>query len=137
MSKRDPWLDRELSTLALKMALVLDEDTWHRTMKQMGNKDGEWIDKRPGSRGRCTFFEHPDGTDQCVVVSVATKVQEQGAPSVLSTLAHEAVHVWQEHCEILGEKSPGREQEAYAIQWIFGTLAAAYCEHIGVDWWWE
>jgi hypothetical protein len=36
------------------------------------------------------------------------------------------VHVWQQHCEDIGERNPGSEQEAYAVQAIAQELMAEY-----------
>lgn len=45
---------------------------------------------------------------------------------VFGLLVHEAVHVWQFHCEWIGEEKPGNETEAYAIQKIATELIKAY-----------
>lgn len=49
---------------------------------------------------------------------------------VAGLLIHEAVHVWQEYCENIGERSPGREQEAYAVQCIAQELMAEYARRL-------
>lgn len=45
---------------------------------------------------------------------------------VFGLLVHEAVHVWQFHCEYIGEDKPGNETEAYAIQKLAVELMRAY-----------
>jgi hypothetical protein len=49
---------------------------------------------------------------------------------VAGLLVHEAVHIWQEHCERIGEDSPGRETEAYSIQWISQQLFWEYVRQV-------
>jgi hypothetical protein len=41
-------------------------------------------------------------------------------------LVHEAVHVWQFHCENIGEREPSIEFEAYSIQAVSQFLMEAY-----------
>lgn len=43
-------------------------------------------------------------------------------------LAHEAVHIWQSWCKYYGERHPGDEQEAYAIQNISQTLFSEFVD---------
>ena len=47
-------------------------------------------------------------------------------PQVVGLIAHEATHVWQQYADHIGESFPGREQEAYAIQWVTQTLYEEY-----------
>lgn len=48
-------------------------------------------------------------------------------------LVHEAVHVWQAHCEFIGEDNPGVEVEAYAIQAISKQLMLSYDAQINCN----
>jgi hypothetical protein len=41
---------------------------------------------------------------------------------VVGLLTHEAVHLFQWHCEIVGEHKPSPEFEAYSIQWLTQEL---------------
>jgi hypothetical protein len=50
---------------------------------------------------------------------------------VISTIVHEAVHVWQFICRVIGEDDPGIETEAYSIQHITEMLIDAYCKTQG------
>ena len=45
-------------------------------------------------------------------------------------LVHEAVHVWQAYCREIGERNPGDEQEAYAVQSIAQELMAEFARRM-------
>lgn len=41
-------------------------------------------------------------------------------------LVHEAAHVWQEECRLIGEKEPSSEMEAYCLQNLAQGLFQAF-----------
>lgn len=49
---------------------------------------------------------------------------------VAGLLVHEAVHIWQEYLIHIGEKYPGVETEAYAIQRISMGLMSEYSRQV-------
>jgi len=65
-----------------------------------------------------SFENKETGGLVCVVCIDAEKAKERSAPQIAALLAHEATHMWQAVCENMGESAPGREIEAYSIQWM-------------------
>lgn len=51
--------------------------------------------------------------------------EELGSETIL-TITHEAVHVFQRVCELMGEEAPGAEVQAYAIENITRSLINAF-----------
>jgi hypothetical protein len=56
--------------------------------------------------------------------------EERNPIEIAGLLVHEAVHIWQEYCDYYGESSPGREQEAYAIQAVAQELMAEFSSRL-------
>lgn len=67
-------------------------------------------------------FKLPAMQDVCIVAVRPT----DSAAELRSHLVHEAVHVWQFHCEAVGEDKAGAEAMAYGIQNIFTRLLTEY-----------
>lgn len=57
------------------------------------------------------------------MVCLAEDWRKFGVVELYGLLVHEAVHIWQQYCDFYGETTPGREQEAYAVQAVFQELA--------------
>lgn len=81
--------------------------------------------------------EHDHGATQTlecdnrrlVLVAVSDEIKSSADPfDVVGLLCHEAVHVWQEICERIGEEKPSQEFQAYSIQTILQELMRAYCK---------
>jgi hypothetical protein len=84
------------------------------------------VQKYPTTPGHATILTQ-DGK-VTVVVTIGEKQDKSDGVNVSSIILHEAVHVWQELCEKIGEREASQEFEAYTIQHIYGQLIGAYCE---------
>lgn len=99
--------------------LCLSEDEFNKTCKR--NKlvpISDWI-KNDHSHATAHTF----GGDTVVCLRAPG---DRPLAEVLGLLIHEAVHIWQEWCDVYGEHTPGMEQEAYAIQCFSQGLIHEY-----------
>jgi hypothetical protein len=120
------WCDRSLWQSRHAYGLCLDEKDFHKEMKRMNVLPHQWPQWVTGNADATThFFEHPEG-GKAAIVCLSKK--ELTGIQIASVLVHEAVHIWQEHKQAVGEKHPGDESEAYAIQSISQRLMEAYVE---------
>lgn len=87
-----------------------------------------WVNS--GSDATMHTFDHEDGGAVCIVC--LHEWQGRSPVEVAGLLIHEAVHIWQTYCDLIGERAPGREQEAYGIQAIAQELMAAFVRQSGV-----
>lgn len=73
---------------------------------------------------RCSILD-----DMCVV-----SINDEGCTTIQAyeLLVHEAVHVFQHCCELMGEEAPSAEFEAYQIQFIASNLFAMYNDMKGI-----
>ena len=121
------WLDRSLLISPYSYALCKSEKIFHKELKRLNIPKSNWPNFLTTTHVNATahFFENSYTHGKCCIVCLGntekfTKIQ------VYSLLVHEAVHIWQEIRESIGERYPGVEQEAYAIQSISQKLMLAY-----------
>jgi hypothetical protein len=118
------WLDRRVACPGPYLALVLSQAEFDAAIKACGRPLGApYLSTK---RADATTHLLTDGKGESVAIIALGDVAARGAIEIAGLLVHEAVHVWQEHCENIGERFPGNEQEAYAIQGIAQELMAEY-----------
>lgn len=125
MGARVKWLNRDL-IIGPYLVLCTTEAGFERVMRHCkvprGNW-GQWV--RDGANATTHELVNPEGGHVAVVCIKATT---QHPCQVAALLVHEAVHVWQYHCDRIGERNPSSEFEAYSIQAISQRLLYAYAE---------
>lgn len=122
------WIDQGWQPVAIGFCAT--KKAWDREIKRL-NGDQPW----PGAadRGGYTLLGTNDKTGCSTIIVCIGNGAERDAMEVIMTLLHEAVHVWQFVREVMGEKSPGIEMEAYGIEGITRGLIEAYCRTRGKD----
>lgn len=107
-------------------ALCKSEQDFLKLVKSLKMKAPPiWLPE--GSAACCHSFAR-DG-DILSVVCIRKQVKRT-KHEINALLVHESVHVWQTYRDSIGEKHPGREQEAYSIQRISENLMAEYWKPI-------
>lgn len=121
------WIDRGWQPVAI--GFCPSKKAWKRAARQ--NKIvSKWPDL--GASDGHTEWLRNDAGEGIILVAIDANA-EQDALSVIVTLVHEAVHVWQFICQHIGEDAPGIEMEAYGIAAISRGLVEAYCRTLGKD----
>lgn len=117
------WLDRRISAPGPHLCLCLSRDEYESAMRHLGVKQyGPWINT-PQADATAHHLTHDRGLSVVVCLSAW---HGKDPVEVAGLLVHEAVHAWQEWCTFYGERYPGSEQEAYAIQGISQELMAEF-----------
>lgn len=126
--KNVKWCDRSLIT-APYFCLCKTEPQFHAELKRMHIPADQWpAFLNPDAHATTHCFKKPDDSLACIVTLGAHADRE---PIVVAgLLVHEAVHIWQEARDTMREKNPGREVEAYAIQWIAQQLMWSYTDSL-------
>jgi len=120
--RRTHWLDRRIAAPGPFLTLCLSQAEFDRVL-------GENKVKFPSAYvyAGADATTHIHSTLKGTVCIVCLSDYEGRDPiEVAGLLVHEAVHVWQEYAAGIGERNPGVEQEAYAIQSIAQELMAEF-----------
>lgn len=123
------WLDRRIAKPGPFLTLCLSAEEFEAAMAQMNVRSApDWVN--PGSHATAHRLVHESG-DIAVVVCLSSW-HDRDPVEVAGMLVHESVHVWQWYANEMGERNPGTEQEAYAIQAIAQELMAEFARRMGV-----
>lgn len=118
---RTIWLDRGWQPVYI--GFCPSEAAWKRTMKRMGLPNEPY----PTNDGRVSVFEN-DGKMTCIMTLGDGGEAKHSRVQIAALMAHEAVHVKQQICEHIGEKTPSEEFEAYTVQAIFQGFYQAWLD---------
>ena len=123
MSKTQ-WLVRRIAAAGPHLALVLSQLEFDAALLHCGVPPGvAWL-QTPHSDATAHWLTNQKGELVCVVA--LGPYDGRNAIEIAGLLVHEAVHVWQQYAERIGERNPGVEQEAYAVQCIAQELMAEF-----------
>lgn len=119
------WLDRRIAAPGPYLALCLSEAEFREAVAHLKSPElPRWI----GKDATTHTFDHLDGGPCCIV---CLRGWEGRDPiEVAGILVHEAVHVWQQYADSIGERFEGAEQEAYAVQHIAQELMAEFARRM-------
>lgn len=123
------WLDRSLLTSPYCYALCLSEEAFKAEMKNLGvskESRGNWM-KTPQADATLHYLENVKNGGLAAIICLRTNSKTE-LEQVYGLLVHEAVHLWQAIKDFIGEDSPAKEEEAYAIQRIAQSLMYSYKE---------
>lgn len=120
------WLDRALVVSPYYYGLCLSEKDFQKELKGLKIPRDEWPAFLASKSADATahFFESGDGK-RCCIITLGS-VKGRSVAQVHSMLVHEAVHLWQEIREDIGERRPSPEFEAYAVQSLAQRLIESY-----------
>lgn len=120
------WMDRCLFENPYHLTLCTTEKQYKRELKRFGipKADRPAFTGSPQANACVHFFENKD-IGLAAVVCIP-KVKGKTIHQINALIVHEAVHVWQDVKDSIGEKNPSPEFEAYAIQSMAQCLMTEY-----------
>lgn len=123
------WLSRELITNPLFIGLCTDEKDFQRALKKLKIPKNDQPDFLTSEHANATVHFFTRQGKEVAIVCIHKK-QPKGITRIQidCLLVHEAVHIWQEIRERIGERNPSYEFEAYSIQSIAQDLIVAFHE---------
>lgn len=129
MSKRADWQNRSLLDVPFSYCLVITENAFKRELRKLKVSPKSWPNYTNGAHANatCHFFKATKSVDSCCIVTLRDW-KRHTKTAILGLLVHEAVHIWQETRDRIGEHRPSVEFEAYAIQRIAQNLMHSFKE---------
>ena len=122
------WLDRRIAAPGPYLALVLSQEEFDAAMKHLKVPAGaEYLSTAQANATTHTLTRAQSGLAAVVALGPSSG---RTPVEVAGLLVHEAVHIWQRYCDWIGERHPGDEQEAYAVQSISQELMAEYSRRV-------
>ena len=118
------WLDRGLLEFGY-YTLCTTEKQYARVLKQLKIKKRDAPSFLNTPQANASVHHFVQEGKQCSVICLG-EVGNYDDNQVIALLVHEAVHLWQEFKDFIGERNPGIETEAYAIQSLSQSLITEY-----------
>lgn len=116
------WLDRNLITTPNHYCLCTNEKEYHKILKKLSVSQSD-ANGFPSIGTACVItFE----TEKDTINVTCINIEDCPIEEAYSLLTHEAVHLWQNFRDYIGEKFPSPEFEAYCIQKISHNLMESY-----------
>jgi hypothetical protein len=106
------------------------EKEFHKEMKRLGVLKDQYPQflSTTHADATCHFFDRADGGKCAIVCMHKDGAKEREKDECYGLLIHEAVHIWQACREVIGEKEPSTEFEAYSVQRIAQNLIWSWIE---------
>jgi len=121
------WLDRKIAAPGPYLALCLSKAEFKAATAHLkAGQDLEWISNLQSQATAHTF----NGEHGLTVVVCLRDWLGRDPVEIAGLLVHEAVHAWQSYADCIGERNPGIEQEAYAIQSIAQELMSEFSRRV-------
>lgn len=129
-TKRAIWCSRMMMRSPY-FCLCLDEATFHSELKRLDLSRNEWPNflHTPQAHAAAHFIEHKSGK-RAVIVCMGSR-EGRTSIEIAGLLIHEAVHIFDDEMDFIGERQPSKEFRAYSIQHLAQELLQAYVDASG------
>jgi hypothetical protein len=131
MSRPSAWIDRRLVVNSHYVALCLTPKDFRRELKHLKVPRERRPDFLATARADATTHYFERKGKYCAIVCMAPEKKRKPL-EICGLLVHEAVHIWQAHCDSIGERTPSAEFEAYSVQAIAQDLMAKFSKLRGL-----
>jgi len=121
------WIDRELVRSQVHYSLVVSEAAYKKEMLRLGNN---YPDPFISSGANATTHILMDKKNGRVCMVTMRLDKDKTLIELYAILQHEAVHIFQEICVVMGEDKPSAEFQAYGIQRIALNLMYQFNQYI-------
>ena len=115
---KDLWLS--MGPYPIYVAIVLNRKEYDNVIRHLKVPDPSPFITT--NIGEVHHFSHSNGMACAVLMLDGKKLATLPLSTIVSTVAHEAVHVWQAARDKICERSPATEQEAWFVDYVVGAV---------------
>lgn len=123
---KNHWVDRTLMLFPFEYTLCLNKTQFNASLRSFGIKDvHEWSFLETEYCDAIVHFLENKYKSHAAIVCIKD-AKNKTLIQIHGLIVHEAVHIFQKFCELIGEEYPSAEFEAYGIQSIAQGLMVEY-----------
>jgi len=112
-----------LGFLPVEVGYVPNAKVWDAALKRLEIGPEPF----PISDARCVWWDRAAGRqNNIILITIGASSRGYSVSQVAGLVAHECMHAWRHIREIMGEKTPSLEFEAYALQRLVQDVMFAH-----------
>lgn len=129
---RPQWCQRRLIGNPFYMGICLSEAAFHAALRHAKVPRADWSAWIRSPQADATSHTLESSAGRRIVLVCLRGWEKRCGIEIAGLLVHEAVHIWQQVREYVGEDNPSSEFEAYSVQAIAQDLMQGFIDAGGV-----
>jgi hypothetical protein len=126
MTTKGRWCDRSVIYLNAHYTVCVTEEQFRKTLEDIAYVGAQLPFVKTDIADATVHHLVGDDGKPVSIVCMRDTYKQKLWIEVIGLLAHEAVHIFDDFCESIGESKPSYEFKAYGTQWILQQLIESF-----------